>query len=77
MRGAAHRIFDLLAEPDKDGNQPPVKLVGSQLIGNKVERIFSSRSAAEAAQRRSARYAAWWPCSPGSQAMLSNTMCQL
>lgn len=37
-------IFDLLAEPDKYGNQPLIRAAGTNLIGHKVERIFSSRS---------------------------------
>ena len=44
-------IFDLLAEPDKDGNQPPVRLVGSRLVGNRVERIYSSRSLTHTIER--------------------------
>ena len=43
--------FDLLAEPDKYGNQPMVKISGSSLIGNKIERIYSSRALTHTIER--------------------------
>lgn len=39
-----HNIFDLLADADSQGNQPMIRVLGSTMIGNKVERIYSSRS---------------------------------
>ena len=46
------QIFDLLADADKDtGRQPACMLAGSQLVGNRVERIFSSRSLTHTIER--------------------------
>ena len=44
-------IFDLLAPADKEGNQPQVGILGSQLFGNKIERIYSSRSLTHTIER--------------------------
>lgn len=44
-------IFDLLADADKNGNQPMVRVLGSSLIGNKIERIYSSRALTHTIER--------------------------
>ena len=44
-------IFDLLAEPDRSGNQPLVKVLGSSLLGAKIERIYSSRALTHTIER--------------------------
>ena len=44
-------IFDLLAPSDKEGNQPMVGILGCNLIGNKVERIYSSRALTHTIER--------------------------
>jgi hypothetical protein len=49
IQGSA--IYDLLADPDKYGNQPMVKVLGSSLIGNKIERIYSSRALTHTIER--------------------------
>ena len=36
-------VNDLLAEPDKEGKQPQLKVRNSELVGAHTEKIFSSR----------------------------------
>ena len=43
--------YDLLAEADREGNQPKVGVLGSSLLGNRVERIYSSRSLTHTIER--------------------------
>ena len=44
-------IFDLLQDAEENGNQPAIRALGPHLIGNKIERIYSSRSLTHTIER--------------------------